>query len=658
MSNTVDTGAPDERSHYSPPEAEGAGGSRPDGTVRQAGSLSVFDRGLYALFARHADRRRHENDRHRYRGTDLRISFDLYLARTYAASWIAAVAVAVPVLVSITALPTTTVKAVVAAVVSTIPVPMAERPGIPQIALAGGIALVVAAGAKRATITVGSLLLGWRASARRANIERTLPGAARYLHALAAGSDDRRAMLRKVADNDAYGETAVSFRKALNTASLTGSLADGLRRVARDTPSNDALAPFLLKFREHAAQGEDALAEYLEMESRMLGHRQDRARQRAEGFLEVVAELFIVLLVVPALLVIVLTVMSVLAPGLAASVPGPFAFSMRAALVYGSAAFVVAVGIGAALTVDALRPADQRVGYQRPEGGIDLITSTPTNPASAAAVFAVPAVAAIPVALAAGVRPVNAVLFGYVAYALPVGGVAIRRARIDDAKDREMADFIHAVSGHVSLGRPFPEAVALVSEQVHLGPLDADVADLAFNLATTTRDPQAAEVDVQQAALDRFVDRVGTPLAEQSIGLVTGALNAGSDTEAVFETLQTEIGRLYHEKQALRSNMLVYATVGWTTALLVIGITIAVNAYVLDGFAQLSALSGSSQVALNPDAIQPARDRFRFYVVTQATMLASGWFAGAASRGTYEALLHSGALVGVCYLVFAGAGML
>ena len=39
-------------------------------------------------------------------------------------------------------------------------------------------------------------------------------------------------------------------------------------------------------------------------------------------------------------------------------------------------------------------------------------------------------------------------------------------------------------------------------------------------------------------------------------------------------------------------------------------------------------------------------------------MLASGWFAGTASRGRYEALLHSGALVVVCHAVFAATGMI
>jgi flagellar protein FlaJ len=220
-----------------------------------------------------------------------------------------------------------------------------------------------------------------------------------------------------------------------------------------------------------------------------------------------------------------------------------------------------------------------------------------------------------------------------------------------------MRDFVHAVSGHVSLGRPFPEAVETVARDVDLGALNGDVADLALNMNLTTPQPDAEGADLRGVALDRFVDRVGTPLAEQTVGLVRGALDAGSDTETVFETLQSEIGRLYHEKRALRSGLLVYVAVGWTTALLVVGITVAVATQVFDGFAQLSAVSPGSGLVLDPDAVDLGRDRFRIYVVTQATMLASGWFAGTASRGWYEALLHSGVLVAACYAVYAGVGM-
>jgi hypothetical protein len=39
-------------------------------------------------------------------------------------------------------------------------------------------------------------------------------------------------------------------------------------------------------------------------------------------------------------------------------------------------------------------------------------------------------------------------------------------------------------------------------------------------------------------------------------------------------------------------------------------------------------------------------------------MLASGWFAGTASRGRYEALFHSALLVAACYLAYVGAGLI
>lgn len=610
-----------------------------------ASSFGVFDRGLYALFSRHADSPRHDRDRRYFRGAALGLDFDMYLARVYALSWGA---------FALTVLVTT-------AIVSVLPVSFLDSDvlHIPGMAVVPGVLLGLIG--KRAVVWGGRYYLQWVRSTRRENIEQTLPGAVRYLRALAAGSDDQRTLLRAVAEQDAYGETAVAFRRALNHAALTGSLESGLRMVARDTPSEDLLAPFLLKFGEHAGQGSDALSGYLQMESRMLSQRQARARQRSSDFLELVAEMFVVLLVLPALLVIILTVMAVLSPSLSRTMATPLgAVSLRSVLVYGSAVFVLWIGVGTSWLIGTLRPPDLvGPGYERPDGVLATLDSAPSNPASAAVVVTPIALVVVGVCGAVGFDPVNAVLIGYIAVGVPVGGVAVRRARLDDAKDHEISDFVHAVAGHVSLGRPFGAAVDRVARDVDLGPLQPDVNALAFNLGLlTTADGEGR--DVRTAALDRFVDRVGTPLAAQTIGLVTGALDVGSDADDVFETLQTEVGRLYHEKRALRSTMAVYVAVGWTTAVLIIGIMIAVNSYVLDSFTQLASVSGAQTagLAINPNAIQPERDRFQFYVVTQATMLACGWFAGTARRGRYEALLHSALLVGLTYVVFSGAGMI
>jgi archaellum biogenesis protein FlaJ (TadC family) len=633
----------------------------PEGDVigRLRRSVAAVDRTLHALFGSHADSPRHERDRHSYRGTDLRVGFGLYLARVYGLAWLAGLTTFVVTAGLLLVVPAALLDAAAETLEAAVPFAATVGiPAVPRAVLAAVTASLVGWFGKRLVVRLGGRYLRWRADARRTNIERTLPGAVRYLHVLSSGSDGQRAMLRRVAGTDAYGETAVAFRRALNTAALTGSVDEGLRRVARDTPSRDVFAPFLMKFREHASQGPDALANYLRMESRMLGHQQDRARDRAEGFLELLAEMFMVMLVLPALFVIVLTVMSVTAPGLSEPVATPLGTtSVGGVVVYGSAAFIVVVGLGASLLVGELRPPDQRVRYRRPGGVVPTVATSTYNPASAAVVAVGVAVAVGAALLAVGYHPIDALLLGYVAYAIPVGTVAVRRARLDDAKDRELKDFVHAVSGHVSLGRPFAEAIERVAAEVDLGPLDEDVAALALNISVTTRDPGQETADVQSAALDGFVERVGTPLAEQTIGLVTGALDGGSDAETVFDTLQTEIGRLYHEKRALRSSMLVYVAVGWTTALLVVGITVAVSTSVFDGFAQLSTVSNRPDLVLNTNAIDLQRQRFRMYVVTQGTMLAAGWFAGTASRGRYEALLHSGTLVLVAHVVFAGVGL-
>jgi archaellum biogenesis protein FlaJ (TadC family) len=583
----------------------------------------------------------------------------VFIARVYGIAWLCAVGAGLLTFVSVVVFSTTAARLLGDVLRNGLPVlNQVTLPAIPRLYVAVGLATVVGVVVRWTLLRGSRVYLGQMASARRENIERTLPGAVRYLRVLASGSNDQREMLERVARQDAYGATAESFRAALNKASLTGSLDEGLEMVARETPSRDLLSPFLLKFREHAAQGRDSLESYLRMEGRLLSHRQKRVHQRAGGYLELVAELFVVLLVFPALGVLILTVASVLSPALSEEIATPLgSVTHRELLVYASVAFVLFVGAGAAWAVAAIRPTDHATpSYRRPAGVQSVLATARTNPASAAVAFAPPTVAAGVGLWLLGYGPVNVVLLTYAVYGIPVGLVAVRRKRRDDAKDREIRDFVHAVSGHVSLGRPFPEAVSRVADEVDLGPLQPDVDALAFNLTLTgSAEP---DEDVQAAALDRFVDRVGTPLASQTVGLVVGAIEAGSDTEHVFETLETEIGRLYHERKALRSRLLVYVAVGWTTGLLVVGIVVAVNATVLDGFAQLSTVSDASTgIALDPGAVDPARDSERFYLVTQATVIACGWFAGMASRGRYEALLHSGLLVVVTYVVFTGLGV-
>ena len=675
MNETVPTTADDAPGHGDPAvDAAGsavhqtrAGLTEPIGAPDRSsrpGPLGRLDEAAYALFARHADDRRHDGDRVRYRGAPASTSFGTFVARLYALSWVACLLALPPAFVF-----ASTVAPTIAGRVTRT---FARHAAFAPLVLSPSsivVALTVVAGAttKRATVALGGHYLRWLVAARRTRIERTLPGAVRYLDVLAAGSDDARTMIARVAGNEAYGGTAVSFRKALNAARLTGSLDAGLRRVARDTPSRDLLAPFLLKFRHHLSQGDDALARFLRTESRLLSHRQEHAQTRARRYLQPVAELFVFVLVVPALLVVAVTVASAFVPALSRPVETPVGtVSPRAVAVYLSVCVLLAVGIAGVAATSALRPTGSHPSYRRPSGTRGSVTTALSNPASTT-VVAAPAATLVGGWLAyAGYPLVTVALLSYVAFALPVGLVAARRRRLDDAKDRRLTDFVYAVARQTSIGRPFPAAVTAAAREVDLGVLSADVASLAFALSmSTTGDTGGVDAsgprvpaagDVRTSALDRFVDRIDTPLADRTVGLVAGALHAGAAIDAVFETLQIEVDRLTHETRALREAMRRYVVGGWAAALSVAGLVALINVAVMDAgrLASIAAVLGEPFDAVS---VVPALERFRLYVVAQATLLASGWFAGAAAGGRYGALLHSGLLVGACYVGFVGLGV-
>ena len=159
--------------------------------------------------------------------------------------------------------------------------------------------------------------------------------------------------------------------------------------------------------------------------------------------------------------------MSVLAPGLSREIVTPLGVvTAREVIVYSAIAFVLGVGAATAAIVASLRP-DQHAtpGYDPPTKLTELVRTASVNPASAAVVCA-------PLALGLGAALwtleyalANVLLLGYVAFSVPVGIVAVRRARLDDAKDREIRDFVHAIAGHVALGRPFSKAVGDVAEE-------------------------------------------------------------------------------------------------------------------------------------------------------------------------------------------------
>ena len=610
-----------------------------------------LDTALYRVFGRHVERRRNGVMQTRFRSVGTGLAFEEYVVRLYALSWVAFVAAA------------TTggyLLADVLELLAPIGVPGTQdllgrslTIGRTPLVLGGG--LLLGGFARWSTFLASRGVLEYLARRRRTQIEHTLPGAVRYLHVLAAGTTDPRRLFEGVADEaEIHGETARSFESILAIAELTGSFETGLRQVARDTPSRDVFAPFLLTFLERSRNGPESVREFLALESRLLAVRDERSHRRESRYLASVVELFLLLLVAP--VVVVLGALGVAiflpeAPGLSL---GPVSLPDLDAIVSTTGGFLV-LGLGGLAVAFAflLRPSGHRWATSRPDTDlVSILRGFGRDPADTFVVLLPVAVGAAGWVLTAGHGLPHALLAGYVTVGFPVGLVDARRARRKAAIDRQLPAFVHAVAERLDRGVPFRTAVEGVASDRDFGALHPAVARLAFDLEVGTRDEP-----IRRSALDRFVANVGTSLAGRTIGLAIGALEAGADARTAFAAVQSETGRLVHADRARRSRFPVVIGVGWTVALLIVVILVLVNAMVLDRAATVGA--GPIQGVVVDAARGPGTaSRPSFYFVTQAAMLASGWFAGVTGRGAFEGLLHSSALLTMAFLVFELAGLL
>lgn len=605
-----------------------------------------FDTVAYRLFGRHVKADRHKRDRARYLALSRSLPFETFLIRLYLVSWLLALPVGglsaigfahgLPSPLSIT-LPGSQVL-----------FEIRSQIWIGALASFGGLLVSLTS-----TVFVRKLAsagLGYLHKRERAAIEQTLPGAVRFLHVAASGTVEPRRLFEAVATRKRiHGATARSFEAICRRHAITGSMETAIRAGARDTPSQELLAPFLLSFIERSRDGEAALRNFLAEESRLLAVEDERRHHRDGAYLRTVVGLFVLLLVGPL----------VVGLGVAGSliVFPEFGGSRTPVSIPELGGFVTAIGSGgillfggaAALLAFLIRPTGHRWAAPAPAQSVrNAIRTSTTNPTNALLLL-------LPVGLTllgwghlTEFQMASGLLGAYVVVAIPTGLIDVRRSRRRTRLDRALPVFVHALAERLERGLPFREAVTRIARTETFGDLDGPVRKLAADV-TLLHGPNGG----RKRALERFVGRIGTPFAGRTIGLAVGAIEAGADAQSAVAHLQTETGRLEHAATARRSRLPVMILVGWTVAMLIVAIVVAVNLMVLETATPTGPVAGVAIEAVEGTT----RERPLFYVLTQATMLTSGWFAGLSGRGIYEALLHSGVLVAITWIGFRLVGL-
>lgn len=600
----------------------------------------------FLLFGRHVESARHTDDRTRFEGLGLDTSFETVVIRQYTLSWVVAVAVggwsAMGIHTAMGSLDW-----------GTLPRPPAIS-GLPPnwwtAILALGLGSIFGLLAKYLTRRLFGAFLGFLEKRRRARIEETLPGAVRYLHVAATGTTDPRQLFERVAGQKrVHGATAETFETACRRQALTGSMESAIRQVARDTPARNTLAPFLLTFIERSREGSSALREFLADESRLLAVEDERRHRETGTSLRVVMGLFVLLLVGPVVIGVGLVGGLVLFPEVFGSESTLEVPTVTGVVTTVGAGGILLLGAGAALSAYLLRPSGLRWAAPAPSKSLwEALRTSPMNPTNAFILLLPLGVTLLGWGVLTEVEIGSALLLAYVAVAVPTGVVDGRRARRQDRLDRELPKFVHGLAERLERGNPLRTAVAHLARERTYGPLDGPIRKLAGDLQLL-QGPDGG----RKRALERFVGRIGTPFAGRTMGLAVGAIEAGADAQTAVAHLQTETGRLVHADRSRRSRFPVILLVGWTVGLLIVAIVIAVNLMVLETAAPTGPIAGITLTPLEG----VSRKRPLFYTLTQATMLASGWFAGLAGRGPYEGLLHSGVLVTIAWVGFHLAGL-
>ncbi len=604
-----------------------------------------FDAIAYRLFGRHVESSRHEQDRTRFEALSFELPFETYLIRQYVISWVVALSIGGGI--------ARVAHGILQSAPAAVPTPgfLADpAPGWWVFAVSLFVGILGGLGVKYLFRRVGSGALGYLRRRRRIRIQQTLPGAVRYLHVAATGSVDPRRLFQRVAEKKRiHGATAESFEAICKRQALTGSMESAIRQAARDTPARKTLAPFLLTFIERRRKGNAALREFLADESRLLAVEDERRHRQSGTYLRVVVGLFSLLLVGPVVVGLGLLGAFIVAPGFSGPGSDLVVPELDGIVTTVTSGLILLLGGGAALFAFLLRPSGLRWAAPAPAQSLwgALRTST-TNPTNALAVLLPLGLVVLGWGIVSGSRLTTALLGAYVIVAIPTGLVDVRRARRRARIDRSLPAFVHSLAERLESGLPFRHAVAQVARQETYGPLNGPVRKLAADLKMMNG-PEGG----RKRALERFVGRIGTPFAGRTIGLAIGAIEAGADAQSAVAHLQTETGRLVHGEKTRRTRFPAVILVGWTVALLIVTIVVAVNLMVLDTASPTGPVAGVTIEALDGTT----RERPLFYALTQATMLASGWFAGLTGRGVYEALLHSGVLLGITWVGFRLAGL-
>lgn len=239
--------------------------------------------------------------------------------------------------------------------------------------------------------------------------------------------------------------------------------------------------------------------------------------------------------------------------------------------------------------------------------------------------------------------PVDVLAVGALVAVTPVGFHAAREAKRVRLLEERFPDFLRDLAANRRAGIPLSASVELAADADY-GALSPEVERMAAQLSWNVPFDEVVE---------RFSERVRTPLVERACTLILEAEYSGGRITDVLDAVSRDVRALQALKNERRSAMAMYTVVVYLTFLVFLGV--AAMLY----WRFLPELLVAQDVPALGDAVSGvgvSLEDYRqfFYVASLVQALGGGLLAGMLSYHKYgPGLRHAAVMMGMAFVVFS-----
>ena len=242
------------------------------------------------------------------------------------------------------------------------------------------------------------------------------------------------------------------------------------------------------------------------------------------------------------------------------------------------------------------------------------------------------------------ISAIDYVVFGLFALMFPYGLYGYRRDQIRARVEDKFPDFLRDLAEYWKGGLSMTLAVRTLANSEY-GALNPEIKKMSDQLSWGI-----AFGDV----LEMFADRVGTPLVQRAVSLVTEANKAGGKISDILVTAANDSREIQFLKGERARAIGSYIAVIWVSFIVFIGVIIVLSNVFIPAIASSNSGGESETIGnMQINAVDPLFFLVVFFYGVNAQAMGNGAMAGIMATGRLSTgMKHAGMMMIICLILF------